>query len=184
VVCLASLTWRKAHPVLLEAAGAVARAQPGFKLVLMGEGPERPLVERLVKELGLARNVVLAGSVAQAPRLLRHFRFSVLSSSEESFPNALVESMAAGLAIVATRVGGIPELVRDGVDGRLVPPGDPQALAEAMLELWERPELAAGMGRSARQRASELFSVERMAGNFEDLYLHLVAEPAAAAPGR
>ena len=184
VVCLASLTWRKAHPVLLEAAAAVASAQPAFKLVLMGEGPERQLVERLVKELGLERIVVLAGSVAQAPRLLRHFRFSVLSSSEESFPNALVESMAAGLAIVATRVGGIPELVRDGVDGRLVPPGNPQALAETMLELLERPQLAASMGSSARQRAGELFSVERMAGNFEDLYVNLVAPAAPAVPRR
>jgi glycosyltransferase involved in cell wall biosynthesis len=169
------LTWRKAHPVLLEAAAVVARAHPRFKLVMMGEGPERPLVERLVRELGLERNVVLAGAVAKAPRLLRHFQFSVLSSSEESFPNALVDSMAAGLAVVATHVGGIPELVRDGVDGVLVPPGNPDALARAMLQLLETPELTAGMGRSARQRASEFFSVEKMADNFQDLYLHLVS---------
>jgi len=178
-VSLANLTWHKDHEVLLRATAEVVRSCPGFRLVLIGDGPERGRIERLVGELGLGANVVLAGQVAQASRLLRKFHFSVLASVQESFPNAVVESMAAGVPVVATRVGGIPELVREGVDGLLVPAREPRHLAEAMLTLLREPWLADRLGRSARERIGETFTVEKMIRKTEDLYLRLL-EPAPA----
>jgi glycosyltransferase involved in cell wall biosynthesis len=173
-VSLANLFWHKGHPMLLRATAEVVKREPGFRLVLVGEGPERGRIESLVRELGLSGNVVLAGSVGQASGLLRNFRFSVLASVQESFPNAVVESMAAGVPVVATRVGGIPELVREGVDGLLVPAGEPGALAAAMLRLLKEPELSERMGRAARERVRESFSIEKMVRETEDLYLALL----------
>jgi glycosyltransferase involved in cell wall biosynthesis len=177
-VSLANLTWQKSHEVLLRATAKVVASSPSFRLVLIGEGPERSRIEGLVEALGLGGRVVLAGSVTEGFRLLRNFRFSVLSSRQESFPNAVVESMAAGVPVIATSVGGIPEVIRDGIDGTLVPPGDPDALAEAMLKLLLEPQLAARMGQAARERISRSFSIEKMVREFEDLYLYLVRSPA------
>jgi L-malate glycosyltransferase len=177
-VCLANLTWHKDHGLLLRATAELVKWCPGFRLVLIGEGPERGRIERLVDELGVRANVVLAGRVAQASRLLRNFHFAVLASVQESLPNSVVESMAAGVPVVATRVGGIPELVRDGLDGLLVPAGEPRRLAEAMLTLLRDPALAQRLGRSARQRIGETFTVEKMIRETEDLYLRLL-EPAS-----
>ncbi|MBJ7599388.1 MAG: hypothetical protein DLM67_03000 [Candidatus Nephthysia bennettiae] len=173
-VILANLTWQKNHEVLLRATAKVVAGCPSFRLVLIGEGAERSRIEGLVDELGLGESVLLAGSVTEGSRLLRNFRFSVLSSRQESFPNAVVESMAAGVPVVATSVGGIPELVRHGIDGLLVPPGEPDALAEAMLRLVWDPELATRMGEAARERVRQSFSIEKMVREFEDLYLYLV----------
>jgi glycosyltransferase involved in cell wall biosynthesis len=178
-VSLANLVWHKDHEVLLRATAEVVRSCPGFRLVLIGVGPERGRIERLVGELGLGSSVVLAGRVAEASRLLRNFHFSVLASVQESFPNAVVESMAAGVPVVATRVGGIPELVREGVDGLLVPAREPRRLAEAMLTLLREPGLADRLGRSARERIGETFTVEKMIRKTEDLYFRLL-EPARA----
>jgi glycosyltransferase involved in cell wall biosynthesis len=180
-VSLANLTWHKGHEVLVRAVAEVVRRHREFRLVLVGEGPERGRIEVLVRELGLGGNVVLAGSVGQASRLLGHFQFSVLASVQESFPNAVVESMAAGVPVVATRVGGIPELVREGVDGLLVPARDPGALAAAMRRLLEEPGLAEGMGWAAQERIRESFSIEKMVRETEDLYLSLLG---AQAPDR
>jgi glycosyltransferase involved in cell wall biosynthesis len=173
-VSLANLTWQKSHEVLLRATVGVVAVCPSFRLVLIGEGPERSRIEGLVEELGLRDRVVIAGSVTEGSRLLRNFRFSVLSSRQESFPNAVVESMAAGVPVVATSVGGIPEVIRDGIDGMLVPPGEPDALAEAMLKLLLDPQLATRMGEAARERMSQSFSIEKMVREFEDLYLYLI----------
>jgi glycosyltransferase involved in cell wall biosynthesis len=173
-VTLANLTWQKSHDVLLRATAKVVTACPAFRLVLIGEGPERSRIEGLVEELRLGDKVLLAGSVTEGSRLLRNFRFSVLSSRQESFPNAVVESMAAGVPVVATSVGGIPEVIRHGIDGMLVPPGEPDALAEAMLKLLLDPQLAARMGEAARERVNQSFSIEKMVGDFEELYLYLI----------
>jgi glycosyltransferase involved in cell wall biosynthesis len=173
-VSLANLTWHKGHEVLMRAVAEVVRRHREFRLVLVGEGPERGRIEGLVRELGLGGNVVLAGSVGQASRLLGHFQFSVLASVQESFPNAVVESMAAGVPVVATRVGGIPELVREGVDGLLVGAGEPGELAASMRRLLEEPGLAERMGWAARERIRESFSIEKMVRETEDLYLNLL----------
>ncbi|WP_338202885.1 glycosyltransferase [Candidatus Nephthysia bennettiae] len=173
-VCVANLRWQKAHWVLVEAIRHVVQEYPTFKLVLMGEGPERTQLEARVAELGLTANVTMVGSIAHAPELLPIFHLSVLASVQESFPNALVESMAAGVPVVATRVGGTPELVRDGTDGLLVAPADPKALADAMLALLSESALRDRMGMSARRRIEDCFSVENMVRQTEILYCNLL----------
>jgi glycosyltransferase involved in cell wall biosynthesis len=88
--------------------------------------------------------------------------------------NSLLESMAAGVPVVATRVGGNPEVVENGVTGLLIPPRDPHALASAICRFLENPELASRFGRAGRQRVTQQFSLERMVGETEDLYLKLL----------
>jgi glycosyltransferase involved in cell wall biosynthesis len=105
------------------------------------------------------------------PALLTEADVFVLPSESEAFPNAILEGMAAGLPVVAASVGGIPELVADGVSGRLVPPGDADALARALTELLDFPDRAADFGRAGRRRIEETYSFDRMVGQFETLYV-------------
>jgi glycosyltransferase involved in cell wall biosynthesis len=95
----------------------------------------------------------------------------VLPSRSEAFPNALIEAMATALPVVATRVGGIPEVVRDGVNGRLVPPDDSGALADAVIALMDDPAAAAAMGQAARHDVERHYTIDRMVERFEQLYL-------------
>src|SRR5205085_12319852 len=105
-----------------------------------------------------------------APRLSRHDLF-VLPSRSEAFPNALIEAMASGLPVVATDVGGIPEVVRPGINGQLVPPDDVGALADAVLALMDDPAGAAALGQAARAEVERHYTIDRMVERFEQLYL-------------
>src|SRR5260370_29733855 len=107
---------------VLEGVRAVGKRGAHFKLVVFGDGAERGSIERAVRDGHLDENVLLAGSRVDAANLLSGFDFTVLASNQESFPNALMESIARGVPVVATRVGAVPELVRDGIDGTLVEP--------------------------------------------------------------
>ena len=129
---------------------------PGTQLVLVGDGPERSALHRLAAGLGVADRVHVTGFVPhhEVPGLLAAADVVVLPSTYEELGTALVEAMAAGRPVVASAVGGIPELVRDGVDGLLVRPGDPSALAAALTRVLTDPVLAASMGASARARAA------------------------------
>jgi glycosyltransferase involved in cell wall biosynthesis len=109
------------------------------------------------------------------PAVLAAADVFVLPSRSEASPNSVIEAMAAGLPVVATSVGGIPELVTDGRTGRLVPPGDPSALAQALVDLLDHPGHAAELGRAARARIERTASFERMVADFESLYLEEIA---------
>jgi glycosyltransferase involved in cell wall biosynthesis len=105
------------------------------------------------------------------PALLSASDLFVLPSASEASPNVVLEAMAASLPVVASRVGGIPELVVDGVTGHLVPPGDPDALAAALLDLLDHPERGITFGSAGRARIAREYSFERMVMQFETLYL-------------
>jgi glycosyltransferase involved in cell wall biosynthesis len=165
----------------LAAAALVAKRRPDVRFVILGDGPCRAEFECDARQRGLADRVVFAGLRMDVQRLLAEVTLSVLPSLSEGLPNALLESMAAGVPTVATNVGGNPEVVADGVTGLLVPPRDGEALAAAMCVLLERPELARRFGEAARQRASACFSIERMVHETEALYLHLLRSRAPAA---
>ncbi len=105
------------------------------------------------------------------PALLARARLFVLPSRSEGIPLTALEAMACGLPVVATRVGGLPEVVDDGVTGLLVPPADPAALAEAMVAIWNDPDRGDRMGHAGRLRAEERFDVRRMVAQYEALYL-------------
>jgi glycosyltransferase involved in cell wall biosynthesis len=165
----------KRHVDVIAAVKVVVKRRPNFRLVLFGDGTERGSIEHLLRDQHLEENVVLAGARADAATLLSGFDFTVLASSEESFPNALMESMARAVPVVATSVGGVPELVRDGIDGRLVQFGHPEELAGAMLDMLDKPQMRSQMGHAARNRIRDSFSVESMTSQTQDLYLELLA---------
>jgi glycosyltransferase involved in cell wall biosynthesis len=169
---------RKAPLDFVRAAPAVVAGAPGARLVLMGEDPYgldpgyTDEVERAAREAGVQRY----GWVDNAPGVMRHLDVLVLPSRQEPFGTVLSEAMAVGTPVVATRVGGLPEVVEDGVTGRLVTPGDPAALAEATLDVIGR---RAAMGEAARAAASR-FSTESHADTVERLIAPDRAGAAAA----
>jgi glycosyltransferase involved in cell wall biosynthesis len=157
----------------------VARSEPTARLLVVGDGPLRPALEQKAKERGLNGTVRFLGTVPGAARLLPHFNVFVLSSVWEGMSNGLLEAMAAGRPVVATRVGGNPEVVVDGETGLLVPLRDPRAMADAVLRLLRDPELARRMGEAASRRARTEFSIPRMVRRMESLYDELLAPRAA-----
>jgi glycosyltransferase involved in cell wall biosynthesis len=175
------LVWKRGHEELLRAAALVARAEPAAKLLVVGDGPLRRSLEDQALSLGLNGGVRFLGAVPQAARLLPHFDVFVLSSVWEGMSNGLLEAMAAGRPVVATRVGGNPEVVVDGESGLLVPPKDPQALADAVLRLLRDRELAGRLGEAARRRVASEFTLEQMVQRLETLYDDLLARRRRAA---
>lgn len=168
---VANLIKYKGHQHVLEAVAIVARTHPSFRLVLIGDGPESAALQELAAQLEIVPNVIFGGSHTDAASFLDTFDFTVLGSSEEGFPNALMESMARGVPVVATEVGGVVELVRDGVDGLLVRFGDSPAMAEAIKWMIEHPDKRADMGQRARQRIKEHFTTDRMVTATQALYV-------------
>ena len=147
--------------LLLQAFALVAKEMPEAKLEIFGDGAERRDLEALAKKLHIAEKTVFHGYVEHASD---HARFSVLAvpSARESFGVAALEAMARGTAIVATRVGGLPEVITDVETGLLVPPNDAPAMAGALLKLLRDKALAARMGEAGRARAESLFTEEKM----------------------
>ena len=181
VVAVARLTPVKDFPTLLRAARLVADANPRFLLDVVGDGPCRQSLERLRRELGLEGHVTFHGARDDVRRFLREGKLFVQASLSEGIALTLLEAMAAGVPIVATHVGGTPEVVADGVTGLLVPPADPDALARAMLTVLNDAATAQRMSDAARERAERCFNVRRMAASYEALYEEAVARPGVRA---
>lgn len=160
----------KRVPDLVEAMGIVVREAADAKLILVGDGPERGRVERLIEKLGLQRNVLLTGYRRDVPGLLRCSDALVLCSEIESAPLTLLEGMSSGLPVVAAEVGGIPEIVSDGRNGFLVPPRSPREIAERILKLNADPELRARMGTAARKTVLDKFTAARVVPQYEETY--------------
>ncbi len=158
---------------LLRAFARVAD-DPRALLLIAGDGPCRAELEITVSALGLRGRVCLLGERNDVPRILAALDVFVLSSIGEGMSNTILEAMATGLAVVATRVGGNPELVVHGVTGLLVEPRSPDALAAAMRHYLEDPVPMARHGRAARELAQSEFSLERMVGAYEQLYGQLL----------
>jgi sugar transferase (PEP-CTERM/EpsH1 system associated) len=160
----------KDHAQLIDAFGMIARERPRALLAIVGEGPTRRELERRIAACGLDARVRLLGTRADVPLILKGFDVFVLPSIAEGMSNTILEAMATGLPIVATRVGGTPELIEDGTHGRLVPAGDSGALAEALAVYLDDPVLRALHGKASRQRAIGEFDLERMAAEYRALY--------------
>lgn len=175
VICLASLTEEKGQTYLLEAMQAVHSEMPEARLLLVGRDRGRTDLTALADEKGLGESVALLGIREDVPLLLAASDISVLPSLREGLPVSLLESAAAGLPIVATSVGGIPEIVEDGVGGILVPPQDSGALGEALLALLRDPERRRSMGQAALERVERKFDIDVVAGQIQELYLSMLA---------
>ncbi|MEZ5170743.1 MAG: glycosyltransferase family 4 protein [Acidimicrobiia bacterium] len=146
---------------------------PGASAVIVGDGIERSALEDLARRLGVDGRVHWTGWSDVARDHLTTMDVFVLPSRSEGTPLVAIEAMLAGLPVVASGVGSVPEVVSDEETGLIVPPGDPDALGRALRRLIHNPDLAGRMGRSGRDRALERFSPERMASEYEQLYQRL-----------
>ncbi|MCK4794667.1 MAG: glycosyltransferase [Desulfobacteraceae bacterium] len=171
IIIVANLIPYKGHSDLLEAAQVVLKNIPQVVFLLVGDdrGIGRDLKE-MATDLGIAAKVKFLGLRHDIPQLLAASDLSVLPSHEEGFSNVILESMAAGLPIVATNVGGNPEAIEDGVTGWLVPPKNPTAMAEKIVDLLNDPQRARSWGKKGRKRVGETFTIERMVEAHLKLY--------------
>jgi glycosyltransferase involved in cell wall biosynthesis len=148
----------------------LARANPNVKWIIVGEGPQREAIESEIRKLRLEANFQLLGLRSDVPRLLAAADVLALTSVSEGIPLTIIEAMAAGLPVVATSVGGVPEIVVDQQTGFLVPKGDDEKLAAAILSLAEDPELRGRMGAAGHARAAAMFSDKQMNSTYASLY--------------
>ena len=155
---------------LLQATALIVREEPGFQLEIAGEGRSLESLKSLAKELRIENHVRFLGNIKDVPALLSRASIMVLPSLTEGISLTLLEAMAQGLPVVTTRVGGNPEVVVDGDTGLLVPPANPQALAQALLRLSRDSSEARSMGIAGRRRIERYFDVRRMVLDYESLY--------------
>ncbi|MBX3415901.1 MAG: glycosyltransferase family 4 protein [Pirellulales bacterium] len=166
---------------LIEAWHTVVRHDPTARLWLVGEGPERPQLVRLIRELELNGNVVLAGAFDQVDDLLAAADLFVLPSLEEGMSLALLEAMAAGLPVVATDIPGNRLLIESEQQGLLVPPAAPESLAQGIRRVLDSPQGAAVWGAAARARVEREFSLDRCLARHLELFAHLIDSQARKA---
>ncbi|MBD3379952.1 MAG: glycosyltransferase [Candidatus Omnitrophica bacterium] len=166
----------KGHDILLQALALLRKKEPGVKLLVNGKTVNerfRKALEKAVAETGLEGAVIFGGYEEDITNVLSALDIFVLPSRREGFSRALIEAMSCSLPVVASSVGGNMEAVKDRVSGLLVPYGDPEALAEALLELVSDPGAAREMGAKGRKRAEELFSIEQHVAHVQNLYYKL-----------
>jgi glycosyltransferase involved in cell wall biosynthesis len=171
-----NLRAQKAHHVLVRAAALLVRQWPGIQVLVVGDGSERARVEGLVRELALEPTMRFLGYRDDVPDVLAAMDIAVCCSDFEGSPLAILEYMEAALPVVATAVGGIPDLIDQGVHGLLVPAGNSNALAGALDELLRDPQRARAMGRRGQERRRAEFNFETMISRLEDLYCDLISQ--------
>jgi glycosyltransferase involved in cell wall biosynthesis len=162
LVNVGALVPHKGQKFLVEAMARVRRTVPDAQLVIFGDGELRPALEAQIRDLGLDKHVVLAGFRDDVLALTKSADLFVMSSVTEGLGSTLLDAMAMGLAIVGTRAGGIPEAVVDGTTGLLVPPGNGEALADAIVRLLGDAAARRRMGNAGRARVAAQFGVERL----------------------
>jgi glycosyltransferase involved in cell wall biosynthesis len=164
---------QKGHTYLLTALPELKREIPDLTVLLVGEGRQQEALRRQVRELGLEGTVRFLGTRRDLPEIFRALDLFVQPSLWEGLPLALLKAMGAGLPVVATRVSGSREVIVDRVNGCLVAPADPAALAQVILELARQPEARGRLGDSARRSVAEKYSLKAMLQRLEELYLEL-----------
>ncbi len=164
----------KNYPSLIKAMAIVRDQYPNTKLFLAGEGPERNTLEPLIAELALEQNVTLLGRRDDVPALMKLYDIFVLPSFSEGLSNTLLEAMASGTPVVASKVGGNGEIVAEGLSGYLYPSNDCQALAEVLIKLVADTSKRSQIGKQARQHIEDNFSIASMVANYEAIYLQLL----------
>jgi L-malate glycosyltransferase len=175
IVCIANMH----HPVkgqtdLLLAMKEVLRERPEAHLVFIGDGVRRPHLERSARQLGIADRCHFLGHRLDGPAILARASICVSASYAEGISNAILEGMAARLPLVATAVGGSPELVRDGITGYLVPPGAPAALSRRLLDLLASAPRRKRMGEKGRRLVEREFGIDEMRRSYDALYEDLI----------
>jgi glycosyltransferase involved in cell wall biosynthesis len=168
----------KNHALFLDAVARIAARARNARFVIVGDGVLRPTLENQARELGITDRVLFTGWRRDLPRICADLNVLVVSSDNEGTPVSAIEAMAAGCPVVATRVGGLPDLIEDHKTGRLVPPRDADALACAILDLLQSPHTARELGRNGQEFVRQRFTVRRLLGDMDHLYSQLLAEKA------
>jgi glycosyltransferase involved in cell wall biosynthesis len=171
---VAKLAPVKGHRYLLEATARVMKADARVHLVLVGEGELRDEISALARRLGIGARTRLLGYREDSAQLVAAFDVAVLASLSEGLPNAVMEAMAAGAPVIATAVGGVPELIEDGETGFLVPPANPGAMAERIAYALSHPEVAGLIAMRGRRFITKRFGMEQMVTAVERLYDEII----------
>jgi glycosyltransferase involved in cell wall biosynthesis len=176
---LSRLNRLKGGEYFVEAAAAVAARHSGVRFLIVGDvgGGEKAYkaqLEQQARRLGIADRVIFTGFRMDVRELLAETTVSVLPSLSEGLSNVLLESMAVGVPVIGTTVGGTPEIIEDGVTGFLIPPRDAESLARAMCRLIEDPQRARAMGLAGRRRIAEHFGIGRMVRQTEQHYVRML----------
>ena len=171
LISVGRLVYAKAHEVLVAAMPAVLKEFPNAKVEIYGEGVLRTDLEAQIARLGLSNSVKLPGRSDHVAGHLANADVFILSSRSEGLPIALLEAMSAGLPCIATNVEGVDEVIEEGEHGLVVPIEDPEALAQAILQLLRDPEARSRMGAAARLHVSKFYNIDRMCGQYLDLML-------------
>jgi glycosyltransferase involved in cell wall biosynthesis len=182
ILSLGRLVAEKNYPLLVESIVLVREKFPTVRCIIAGEGGCRDEIAGGISNLGAGENVKLAGIRSDVPDLLHAADVYVLSSMREGFPVSLIEAMAAGCAVAAARVGGIPDAIVDGVNGVLVNPGDAAELARAIENLVRDGELRERLGAAALDDVRKRFSLEHVVRRTERIYFELAGRKAGAQP--
>jgi len=181
---VAALVPHKGHKFLVQAAARVVRQVPDARFVIVGEGELHAALRRQIRTSQLERHVVLTGFRPDALSLQKGFDLFAMSSVTEGMGSVLLDAMAIGQPIVATRAGGIPEVISDGRTGVLVPPRDADALAVAITRLLRNGAERARLGATAQEHVQRTFRVEQMVQRTHDAYVRLADTPPVADTGR
>lgn len=173
VLAVGRLSSEKGHAILLQAAARLEKMNevPDFRVVVVGDGPEKENLLRLMARLGIGRRIMMEGFQPDVRPYYCLSTLLALPSYSEGSPNVLLEAMAAGLPIAATDAGGVPEILEDGISGLLVQPGDPQAMAEAILRILQDNDLALKLGAAARSRVESEYTPQAYRRSLTKLYL-------------
>jgi len=172
----------KNHAIFLDGAARIAAREPAARFVIVGDGVLRPTLENRMRDLGIADRVLFTGWRRDLPRICADLNVLVVSSDNEGTPVSAIEAMASGCPVVATRVGGLPDLIEDQKTGRLVPPRDVDALASAIIELLYNPETVQQLSQNAKDAVRERFTVQRLVDDMDHLYSELLEEKAIDFP--
>jgi glycosyltransferase involved in cell wall biosynthesis len=174
---VSSLTPHKGHEYLIQAASLLLGTLPSVKFLIVGDGPLRKRLEDQAKNLNIHPAVIFTGARKDIPEILTLMDVFVLPShTREGLGLAIIEAMAAERPVVATDIGGIPEAINDSETGLLVPPGDPEGLAKAIIELLQNPKKAKEMGEKGRTRVKEKFTTKKMLSEIEHVYQSLISQ--------
>lgn len=166
----------KRHDILLRAIPIVWRQMPEVRFLLVGDGETRPALETLARELGLDDRLVWTGFIDEQELIYADTDLLVLTSDNEGLPVAVIEAMASARPVLATCVGGVPELVEEGVTGYTVPPGNPEKLADVLLLALQDMDRLGEMGRTGQKKTLERYNSQRLIRDIDELYQTLLAQ--------
>ncbi|MCA9066044.1 MAG: glycosyltransferase family 4 protein, partial [Planctomycetaceae bacterium] len=176
VLQVARLHELKDHQTALRAIDRARTSCPQIRLVIVGDGEKRTEIERTIRERRLEQHVRLAGTRSDIASLLAAADVCLLSSISEGIPLTIIEAMAARLPVVATAVGGIPEMIEHGVTGYLARAGDEDSLANHLLQLHRNPLLREKMGQTSERKAQQQFSLDGMIQQYREVYREMLGE--------